>query len=264
MRVFEFTKALVREPGKSVVSGLRSDPSATPSYEGVLVEHRAYVDALAEAGLAVDILAPLEDFPDSVFVEDPALTFAEGAILLRPGAPSRLGEREEVRGALARHFANVKELGEGEYADGGDVLVTSHTVFIGLSKRTNRIGADALRRHLGELGYGVTIAQTPPGVLHFKSAAALLDEETIVATTAMVMSGTFSSFKVLVTPEGEDAAANLLRVNDVVLVGERYLRTAEMIAKEGYAVRLMPVSEVAKLDAGLSCMSLRWAMLPTD
>lgn len=264
MRVFEFTKALVREPGKSVVKGLRSDVNAMPSYEGVLREHRAYVDALAEAGLAIDILAPLEAFPDSVFVEDPALTFSEGAILLRPGAPSRLGEREEVRGALARHFANVKELGVGEYADGGDVLVTPKTVFIGLSQRTNRIGAEALSRKLGELGHGAAIVQTPPGVLHLKSAAALLDEETIVATQALEKSGTFSAFKLLITPEGEEAAANLLRVNDVVLVGERYLRTAEMIAKEGYTVRLMPVTEVAKLDAGLSCMSLRWAALSTE
>lgn len=263
MRVFEFTKALVREPGNSVVKGLRSDSRAVPSYEGVLREHRAYVGALAEAGLVVDILAPLEDFPDSVFVEDPALTFAEGAILLRPGAPSRLGEREEVRGALARHFANVAELGAGELADGGDVLVTPMTVFIGLSNRTNRVGAEALGRALGELGRGATITQVPPGVLHLKTVAALLDEETIVTTKVMVEAGTFSGFKLLVTPEGEEAGANLLRVNDVVLVGERYLRTAEMIAKQGHAVRLMPVSEVAKLDAGLSCMSLRWAMLPT-
>lgn len=264
MRVFEFTKALVREPGKSVVKGLRSDIKAVPSYEGVLAEHRAYVGALAEAGLVVDILAPLEDFPDSVFVEDPALTFSKGAILLRPGAPSRLGEREEVRGALARHFANVKELAVGEYADGGDVLVTPQTVFIGLSHRTNRIGAEALSRCLSELGRGATVVQTPPGVLHLKSAAALLDEETLVVTKALAESGTFPGYKLLVTPEGEEAAANLLRVNDVVLVGEHHLRTAEMIAKKGYAVRLMPVTEVAKLDAGLSCMSLRWAMLPTD
>jgi dimethylargininase len=122
MRVFEFTTAIVREPGKSVVHGLKSNPASVPTYEGVLAEHRAYVDALARADLSVDILPPLEDFPDSVFVEDPALTFSEGAILLRPGAPSRLAEREEVRGALARHFANVLELGVGEYADGGDVL----------------------------------------------------------------------------------------------------------------------------------------------
>jgi dimethylargininase len=259
MRVFEFTTAIVREPGKSVVKGLKSDPKAIPTYEGVMAEHRAYVDALADAGLSVDILKPLEGFPDSVFVEDTALTFSEGAILLRPGAPSRLAEREEVRGALARHFADVAELGVGEYADGGDVLVTPETVFIGLSARTNRLGAEALVARLAALGRTARIVQTPSSVLHFKSACALLSEDTVVATPALAATGVFDGYRVLQTPPGEDAAANLVRVNRRVLVGAPYPRMAEMIVKEGLDVKLLPVGEIAKLDAGLSCMSLRWA-----
>jgi dimethylargininase len=259
MRVFEFTTGIVREPSKSVVNGLRSDLTAIPSYEGVLAEHRAYVDALAAAGLSVDILKPLETFPDSVFVEDTALTFPEGAILLRPGAPSRLAERDEVRGALARHFANVAELGVGEYADGGDVLVTPETVFIGLSARTNRIGAEALTGHLAALGRQAQIVETPSNVLHFKSACALLSEDTIVATRALAASGLFAGYRVLETPDGEEGGANLVRVNRVVLIGKAYPHTAEMIAKDGLEVKLLPVTEVAKLDAGLSCMSLRWS-----
>jgi dimethylargininase len=259
MRVFEFTTAIVREPGKSVVNGLKSDPKAVPTYEGVLAEHRAYVDALAEAGVSVDILKPLEGFPDSVFVEDTALVFREGAILLRPGAPSRLSEREEVRGALARHFADVSELGVGEYADGGDVLVTPETVFIGLSARTNRLGAEALVTRLAALGRKASIVQTPAAVLHFKSACSLLSDDTIVAAPALAASGIFDGYRVLQTPPGEEAAANLVRVNRRVLVGKAYPRMAEMVAKEGLEVRLLPVSDVAKLDAGLSCMSLRWA-----
>ena len=259
MRVFEFTTAIVREPGRSVIGGLKSDPTAVPTYEGVLAEHRAYVDALAEAGVSVDILPPLEAFPDSVFVEDTALTFPEGAILLRPGAPSRLAEREEVRGALARHFADVAELGVGEYADGGDVLVTPEAVLIGLSKRTNRMGAEALVRHIEALGRKARIVQTPLAVLHLKSACSLLSEDTVVATPALAATGAFDGMRVLETPAGEDGAANLLRLNKLVLVGAAYLRMAEMIAKEGLNVKLLPVSQVAKLDAGLSCMSLRWA-----
>jgi dimethylargininase len=264
MRVFEFTNAIVREPGKSVVQGLRSDPRAVPTYEGVLAEHRAYGDVLAEAGLAIDILPPLEAFPDSVFVEDPALVFSEGAILLRPGAPSRLAERDEVRGAFARHFANVLELDAGEYADGGDVLVTPETVFIGLSKRTNRLGAEALSKCLAEFGRTSRIVQTPASVLHFKTAAALLSEDTIVASKTMAESGIFASLRVLAIPEGEEAAANLVRVNNLVLIADGFPRTAEMIAQEGLNVKLLQVAEVAKLDAGLSCMSLRWAKLDED
>lgn len=263
MRVFEFTHAIVREPGQSVVHGLRSDINAEPVYERVLAEHRAYVDALAEAGLAVDILEPLEDFPDAVFVEDPALVFSEGAILLRPGAPSRLGEREEMRAALARYFSEVLELEEDEYADGGDVLVTPEVVFIGLSARTNRRGAEALAQHLKTLGRTARIVETPSSILHFKTASALISEDTVIATQAMADSGVFEGLRVLVTPEGEEGAANLLRINRIVLISDGYLRTAEMIARQGLPVRLLATSEVAKLDAGLSCMSLRWSKKPS-
>ncbi len=259
MRVFDFTHAIVREPGRSVIGGLRTTPSA-PTYEGVVTEHRAYVAALRAAGLSVDVLPPQEDFPDSVFVEDPAIVVPEGAILMRPGAPSRLGEREAMRDALQKHFGHIPELQDGELADGGDVLVTPRTIFIGLSKRTNRAGAEALRDRLREFGRDARVVETPDGVLHFKTASSLLDENIILATRTMAESGVFAGFEILLTPEGEEAAANALRVNDVVFVGDRYPKTIEMVRNAGLNVVPLAVTEVAKLDAGLSCMSLRWAM----
>jgi dimethylargininase len=262
MRVYDFNHAIVREPGRSVVNGLRDDPQRTPNFDGVLKEHRAYVAALRAAGLEVDVLPPLERFPDSVFVEDPALVFPEGAILLSPGAPSRLAERDEMRAALHRHFDRVLALKEDETTDGGDVLVTPQSVYIGLSKRTSRAGAETLRARLRELGRDARFVETPATVLHLKTVAALLSDDTIVATKQMADTGVFAGFRVLLTPDGEDAAANLVRFNDVVLVGDCYPRTAEMIAKEGLEVRALPISEVAKLDAGLSCMSLRWSAAP--
>ena len=70
--------------------------------------------------------------------------FGEGAILLRPGVASRLGEAERMRQPLKRHFNRILELEGDEYADGGDVLVTPNEVLIGLSKRTTPTGAHAL------------------------------------------------------------------------------------------------------------------------
>lgn len=257
MRVFDFTHAIVREPGHSVVGGLRTTPSA-PSYEGVMTEHRGYIAALRSAGLSVNVLPPLEDYPDSVFVEDPAFVVPEGAILLRPGAPSRLGEREAMRDALGKHFGHIPELQEGELVDGGDILVTPRTIFIGLSKRTNRAGAEALCDRLREFGREARVVATPEGVLHFKTASSLLDENVIFATRAMADSGVFAGFEVLLTPEGEEGAANALRVNDIVFVGDCYPKTMDMIRNAGLNVVPLAVIEVAKLDAGLSCMSLRW------
>ena len=258
MRVFDFTNAIVREPGRSVIDGLREDRSATPDLAGVRREHATYIAALREIGVKVDVLPPLEAFPDSVFVEDPALVFPAGAILLKPGAPTRLGEREAMRGALTRHFEQVLELEGDAYADGGDVMVTPEVVFIGLSARTNRAGAEALAEKLTQLGHRARIAETPKSILHFKTAASLLDGETVLATRTMAESGIFERFKIVLTPADEEAAANALRVNDRVFVGDRFARTIDLLTNEGYAVKALPVTEIGKLDAGLSCMSLRW------
>jgi dimethylargininase len=256
--VFAFDRAIVREPARSVVGGLRAVDRGAPGFEEVAAEHAAYVAGLEEAGLVVDRLPALEAFPDSVFVEDPALVFPEGAILLRPGAQSRFGEVAEIAPALRKHFKRVIELPGPGFADGGDVLVTPGAVLIGLSDRTDRNGAEALVACLGELGRVARIVTTPPGVLHFKSDCSLLDEQTILSTRRLAASGVFDGLHVMHVADGEEGAANALRVNDRVLVGSAFPGTAALLEERGYRVVRLSTAEIAKVDAGLSCMSLRW------
>ncbi|HEY3778542.1 MAG TPA: arginine deiminase family protein [Rhizomicrobium sp.] len=258
MGIFDFNRAIVRRPGRSVVDGLRSAPDATPDHDIVVHEHDAYLAALRGAGLAVEVLPPLEQYPDSMFVEDAALVFAEGAILLRPGAPSRLGETADMRGVLARNFPAVQELEGDEYVDGGDVLVMRDAVLIGLSARTSRDGANALAGKLETFGRKCHTVEVPNGMLHLKTGVSLLDEETVLATAAIARSGAFAGFRRLVVPAGEEGAPNALRINETIFVGACYPRTIEQVVKEGFRVAALSVSEIAKLDAGLSCMSLRW------
>lgn len=257
MRAFDFDSALVREPAPSVVDGLRAGDHAGPSHEGVLAEFRAYVAALEAAGVAVETLLPLDAFPDSVFVEDPAFVLPEGAILLRPGTPSRIGEAAELAPTLHRRFDRVLTLAEG-YADGGDILILPHEILVGLSGRTNRQGAESFVRLAAELGRSARIVPTPPGELHLKTACALLDEETVIATPALATAGCFDAMDVLTTVQGEEKAANLIRVNAKVLIGADYPRSADLLAARGYDLVPLPVAEIRRIDAGLSCMSLRW------
>lgn len=257
-RVFDFDFALVRRPGRSVVDGLREGDHASPTFAGVAAEHLAYVAALRAAGVVVDVLPELDAFPDSVFVEDPALVFTDAAIMLRPGAPSRAGEAEAIRAELERRFGRVLTLTEGGHVDGGDVLVTPGIVLIGLSSRTDRAGAEALAAGLEELGLRSRIVQPPPGVLHLKTGCSLLDEETVIASPAMAASDILAGFGCVVTAEGEQSAANALRVNDVVLLDAAFPRTRALVEARGLQVTSLSVTEVGKIDAGLSCMSLRW------
>lgn len=107
---FRFTHAITRTPADSVANGIRAVDSGNPSGARFRQEHALYVNALEEAGLTVDVLAPLEDYPDSCFVEDPAFCLPEVAIQLRPGTASRLGEGKEIRPALEARFGTVVEL----------------------------------------------------------------------------------------------------------------------------------------------------------
>jgi dimethylargininase len=254
---YEFNQALVRQPGRSVVFGLSSHPGPRPSYESVAREHGDYVRALQECGLEVDVLPPLEDFPDSVFVEDPALVFDGAAIVLQPGAPSRRGEAERIEADLRRHFKRVLSLRDG-FADGGDMLLTPRGMLIGLSNRTNRSGAMELAGLLAQLGIESQIVTTPAGTLHLKSDCALIDQDCILCTAALAESGMFAAFRTLIVPREEERAANSLRLNDTILVGQEFPRTIDLLGREGYKVMPLHVGSIGKLDAGLSCMSLRW------
>lgn len=253
-----FDNAIVRLPARSVVHGLRDGDGANPDFTALSHEHTVYVGALERAGVKVTKLAPLEAFPDSVFVEDPALVFPEGAIILRSGAATRAEEGEAIEPDLREHFDRVLKLPDGAHADGGDILTTRDAVYIGLSERTDEKGAKALAALLGQFGRKTRIVATPPDILHFKSDCGLVDDETVLTTQRLAETDVFDNFEVLVTPSGEEAAANALRVNGLLLIGDRFPRTIEMLEKRGVDILPLPTTEIGKIDAGLSCMSLRW------
>ena len=255
---YRFTLAIVRVPGESVVSGLRSVDRGTPSPEAFRGEHRAYMASLEEAGLTVEALPALEAYPDSVFVEDAALCLREGAIVLRPGAASRNGEAAIMEPVLKSYFKDVRRIDGDATIDGGDILVTDDVVLVGLTQRTNRAGFGALAAILSDWGYQAESVEPPAQSLHLKSDCAVLDEESVLVCSHLATHACFEPFRVLQVPEGEEPAANVIRVNDHVLVSEGFPRTAELLSKAGYNVEPLAITEAAKIDGGLSCMSLRF------
>jgi dimethylargininase len=257
MRVFDFNSAIVRKPGRSVVNGLRANAGPAPVFETVVAEQESYITALRAAGVNVTVLEALEQFPDSIFVEDPALVFSQAAILLRPGASSRMAEAQELSATLAARFPQILRLTAG-YADGGDVLVTPGRVLIGLSARTDEAGAAALQILLKAIGLTSQVVRTPHGTLHLKTDCSLIDEQTVLATQELANSGVLDEHRILIVPAEERHATNAIRVNDTVFIRAGCPRTLAMLAKHGLNVVPLAVSEIAKIDAGLSCMSLRW------
>lgn len=256
-RPFDFTRAILRAPGESVVRGLRAGGGPDPTLAGIRAEHAAYAAALEAAGLAITLLEPLEPYPDAIFVEDPALVFPEAAILLNPGTPSRAGEGAFLRPALEAMFPEVLALPDGQ-ADGGDVLVLRDRVLIGLSARTDRAGAAALAALLGRLGRKAEVVETPPEVLHLKTACSLIAEDMVLATASLAASSVFTGCKVIAVPEREERGANVLRVNDTIIAGNRFPGILDLLGQFDAQVVALDNAEIEKIDAGFTCMSLRW------
>ncbi len=259
-RSYRFTHFLSRTPARSVVDGLRDGNGDDPNPEKFEAQHAAYVEALLASGGSVKLLPALEEFPDSVFIEDPAIVSGSTAIVLRPGAESRFGEASALRPTLVETFDTVIDLPGDGFVDGGDVLLSDDEAFIGLSARTDQAGFDALAGILSDLGYRARRVETPPEILHFKTDCGLLDSETIFSSRALAATGCFEGYRVIEAPDGEEAAANLIRVNDVVLLSAGHPKTEDLLTSQGYSVKTLDTSEAAKVDGGLSCMSLRFAL----
>ncbi|MCX7889616.1 MAG: arginine deiminase family protein [Rhodobacteraceae bacterium] len=262
-RSCDFTHAITRRPATTITAGLRAVDTGTPDLATMERHHADYVAALRSTGATVIELGPLEDFPDSVFVEDTALCLPEGAVVMRPGAPSRLGEAAAMAPHLRALYAEVRSIeGQDSFIEGGDILVTEREILVGRSARTNAAGIAELARLVAGWGHRLREVATPPGVLHFKTDCSLLDAETILATRRLDASGCFAGYRVIHTAEGEEAAANTIRFNGLVLMPAGFPRTRDRLAAAGYDLREIANSECAKLDGGMSCLSLRFTPRP--
>lgn len=255
---FRFTHAITRRPAASIIDGLRAVDTGTPDLATMQAHHATYIAALRATGATVVELPPLDAYPDSVFVEDTALCLPQGAIVMRPGAPTRLGEAAEMAPHLQALYSTVEWIKGPGTIEGGDILVTGREILVGQSARTDSAGIEELRAIVAPWGHSLREVHTPLGVLHFKTDCSLLDAETILSTERLAASGCFDGYRVIHTAAGEEAAANAIRFNDVVLMAEGFPETRARIEAAGYRVFEIGNSECAKLDGGMSCLSLRF------
>ncbi len=263
MRSTHFTHAITRKPAASIIRGLRAVDIGAPDLALMQAHHAAYVAALRSTGAVVVELDALNDFPDSVFVEDTALCLPEGAVVMRPGAAPRLGEAAMMAPHLAALYGDLRRIdGTDSFIEGGDILVTETEILVGRSARTNAAGVAELTALVADWGHHVREVFTPPGVLHFKTDCSLLDGQTVLATERLAASGCFDGYRVIHTAPGEEACANAIRFNDLVIMPAGFPATRDRLVTAGYKVTEIGNSECAKLDGGMSCLSLRFTPKP--
>jgi dimethylargininase len=257
-----FTHAITRAPAASITAGLRAVDTGTPDLALMQAHHAAYIAALQATRATVITLPAMAAYPDSVFVEDTALCLPEGAIIMRPGAPTRLGEAAEMAPNLTGLYGQVAWIKGPGTIEGGDILVTGREILVGRSARTDAAGVAEMTAIATGWGHKVREVFTPPGVLHFKTDCSLMDAETVLSTKRLSASGCFAGYQIIDVADGEEAAANAIRFNDTVLFPAGFPHTRDRVMQAGFHVVEIGNSECAKLDGGMSCLSLRFTPRP--
>jgi len=247
--------AITRAVSRSLASCELTHLARVPiDVERARTQHRAYEQALIDAGGRVERLDADAEMPDSVFIEDIAVVFDELALMTRPGAESRRRETPAVAEALAAFRPLVEIHGPGT-VDGGDVLVAGRRVFVGLSTRTNEAAVAQMRKILGSRGYTVC-ATGVRGCLHLKSAATALDDRTLLMNRDWADASAFAGFTLVDVHPDEPSAANALRLDDRIIFPAAFPRTAQRLTARGYRLQLVDASELAKAEGALTCCSL--------
>jgi dimethylargininase len=251
-----YTHAIARKPGPNFGQGLTTSSLGSPSYNLLQKQHDAYIETLEKLGLEVTVLDPEPDYPDAYFVEDTAVVTPEVAVITIPGAASRQGEQLTIQPVLSG-FRSIENITHPGTVDGGDVLMTGRHCFIGISDRTNADGA----RQLGAIleSHGYTWDSIPVGQgLHLKSSVNYVGGNTLILTTPFQNLSLFESFTKIILEEAETYAANTLWINDTLIMPTGYPQTMENLSDLGLPIIELDVSEMAKMDGGLTCLSLRF------
>jgi dimethylargininase len=252
-----FKQTIVRKPGKSYVNGLTSSNLGKPDYEKTLKQHQGYIEILKKCNVEVEVLEADEDFPDSCFVEDPAVITEKVAVVTNPGAESRNNEKIDMKRVLQKFYSNIEEIQAPGTLEGGDILRVRDHFYIGISCRTNKAGAEALSDILSKYGYSSTLVPLEK-FFHLKTGIAYLGNNDLLVAGEFIDHPVFKDFNQITVSDEEEYAANCIAMNDYVLLPKGFPQTKEKVEKAGYQVIEVELSEFQKQDGGLSCLSLRF------
>jgi len=251
-----FTTAITRKPGKNFALGLTTSDLGPPDYGLILKQHKAYIDTLKSIGLEVIILDEQQDFPDAHFVEDTAVVTPDVAVIARPGAQARQGEENAIAPVLDRYRKTARIVTPGTL-DGGDVLTVGSHFFIGLSERTNKDGAEHLGKFLEQYGSTWETIQVGAG-LHLKSSINYLGRHTLIVTDDFANQEALKGYEKIIVDADEAYAANTLWINDHLITPAGFPKTRKKLDAMGMDIIELDMSEVRKMDGGLTCLSLRF------
>jgi dimethylargininase len=238
--------------------------------ERAVEQHAIFTGRLAAFGVKTIEAEPDSGAPFGPLCADGAVLFADGAFLMRPSDLRRRGEIVALEAALGR--AGIPIVGRIEapgLLDGGDALLGSETLFLGVVKKRqaeegippavhgNALGREQLAAYARSQGFAVVDVPIAAEVRRLKSVASLIAAETLLFAPGLVDGSVFGSFEKIEAPRGEDYGAGVLALGARrVLANLRFRETTPLLRKKKFVVESIDLWEFGKIGATPSVMAL--------
>ena len=245
--------ALTHLPSPNLQGGERTYIGRDPIDPALaLRQHERYRDALRACGATVMLLDDNRNMPDCVFVEDTAIVLDEVAVMMSMGAESRRGEVPAIERAL-RAFRQIERVPLPATIDGGDVVRSGRALYVGASPRTNAAGIESLRNIVQPFGYTVT-AVPVHGCLHLKSACSALPDGRFLVNPDWIDVRPLDG-PLLRVHNAEPFAGDVLTIDSSIIASDAFPETIAIL-RQDFRVIPVSVSEFAKAEGGVTCLSL--------
>jgi dimethylargininase len=244
--------ALVRKPGLNFPQALSEHPGKNNiDLATALNQHEAYVKALQQAGGNVEYLPTQEHLPDATFVEDTAIILADKILLCPMKEISRQAEVQSTATVL-KTYRDCITMDSPATLDGGDVIDTPDTIFVGLSKRTNLRAIQALSKLTSKKVVPVAVTKG----LHLKSASTFLGNNLLIIDPTRVDASNLTQFNWIEVSASESYSANCLTLGNTVLMPAGFPNVRDKIHAQGREILELEMSEFEKADGSITCLSL--------
>mgnify|MGYP005843929979 CR=1 FL=1 len=263
--------AIARQVPNSFVQSLSSYADVTDPIDLDLAksQHVTYVAHIRSQVPTLE-LPPLEDHPDSVFVEDTAVAIGNKVVITWPGHESRQGEVASIANVmhqLGMELYDMKNMSPKALCDGGDVLYTGRHLFVGISSRTNHEGAAVLQHAFQTDKLPViSVPMDEKDALHLKSVITHIDETTLLAPTGDIgdkilyaLNPENLGYEVIRLPDIH--SCNVVSLNGMVVASETKCKESRTLLEKSAKERNMKLqfvnsSEIAKSDGACTCCSI--------
>ncbi|ETP70160.1 dimethylarginine dimethylaminohydrolase family protein [Planococcus glaciei] len=223
-------------------------------------QHKQFVKALQENGVAVELLQPSEQFPEQVFTRDIGFTVDDTVFIGEMASSIRQGEEAELEKWLKSQQIRFESLGCNR-VEGGDVIIDHDTLYVGISSRTSKTAIQELQEKLPR--FNVVPISFDEKYLHLdcvfnilSPTEALIFPEALDAETIKMLAKRYTLLKVN-AEEQFALGTNVLSIgNRRVFSQPQNKKVNHLLKKHNFNVIEVDFSEIIKSGGAFRCCTM--------